>query len=141
MSPLSPIADRACSNSCNTVPAGPAVTASHSRALGACSEKRVTVGTGASRRNAVATPQDATGPSTATSAHASRSRCHRRTAIGIGMPACGPPSATHCSCCFTSCAVWMRSSGSLARQAFTTRSRPGGVSGGAVAMDGGSAFS
>ena len=39
---------------------------------------------------------------------------------------------------FRSCAHCQRSSGSLARQALTTRSRPGGTSGVSVAIGGGS---
>ena len=47
-------------------------------------------------------------------------------------------SAIHFSCSLTSCAVAKRSSGSLARQVFTTRSKAGGVSGCEVEMGGGS---
>ena len=39
------------------------------------------------------------------------------------------PSAMPWSCSRTSCAVWSRSSGSLARQPRTTRSSPGGLIG------------
>src|SRR6266851_2803990 len=50
----------------------------------------------------------------------------RRLLTGAGMPACEPPSAIHCSCSLTSCAVCQRSSGSFDKQPWTTRSSAGG---------------
>ena len=66
---------------------------------------------------------------TAATAQARRSRLFRRATSGAGTPACEPPSAIHFNCSITSCAVCQRSSGSLARQVLTTRSRAGGVIG------------
>ena len=106
---------------------------------GGASVKRVTGTGGVSWVSVLVTPQAAARPSTATSAQARRSRWRRRVATGTGTPAREPPSATHCSCSFTSWAVWMRSFGSLARQAVTTRTSAGGVSGAAVPSAGGSA--
>ena len=71
----------------------------------------------AARRAAAATP------------HARRSRLFRRAATGAGRPACDPPSAIHWSCSLTSCAVWNRSSGSLARHVLTTLLTAGGIIG------------
>ena len=58
---------------------------------------------------------------TAATAQASFSRFLRRATTGAGSPACEPPSAIHSSWSFASCAVWKRSSGSLARHVLTTR--------------------
>src|SRR5207247_2882708 len=57
------------------------------------------------------------------------SRIFRLATTGAGTPACEPPSATHFSSSITSWAVCQRSSGSLARQVLTTRSRAGGTIG------------
>ena len=84
------------------------------------------VGRAANEADAQAAPRPAAAAATA---QASFSRLLRRAATGAGTPACEPPSAIHCSCSFTSCAVWKRSSGSLARQVSTTRSSAGGVIG------------
>jgi cytochrome c553 len=61
--------------------------------------------------------------------HANRSRLFLRAATGAGRPTTEPPSAIHWSCSLTSCAVCHRSSGSLARQDWITRSKAGGVIG------------
>src|SRR6266508_20559 len=71
-------------------------------------------------------------------AQASFSRFFRRATTGAGRPACEPPSAIHWSCSRTSCAVWNRSSGSLARQVLTTREKAGGVMGATSEIAGGS---
>ena len=80
----------------------------------------------AARKNAAASPQ------------ATVSRLLRRAATGVGTPTSEPPSAIHWSWSLTSCAVWKRSSGSLARQVLTTRSRAGGAIGWTVEIGGGS---
>ena len=66
---------------------------------------------------------------TGTSAHASFSRLFLRAAMGAGSPTAEPPSTIHWSWSLTSCAVWNRSSGSLARHVLTMRSSAGGVIG------------
>src|SRR5689334_2302268 len=71
-------------------------------------------------------------------AHAIRSRLLRRETTVAGAPACEPASAIQESSLLTSCALCQRSSGSLARQVFTTRSRAGGVIGTTVEIGGGS---
>jgi hypothetical protein len=70
--------------------------------------------------------------------HANFSRFFRRVATGVGTPACDPPSAIHFNCSWTSWTFWKRSSGSLARQVFTTRSSAGGDIGWMVETGGGS---
>ncbi len=67
--------------------------------------------------------------SRADTVHAIRSRLLRRRTTTAGAPAREPPSATHSSWSLTSFADWKRSSGSLARQVRTNRSRAGGVMG------------
>ena len=51
-----------------------------------------------------------------------------------------PPSAIHWSWSLASCAVWKRSSGSLARHVRTTRSSAGGVIGWSAEIGAGSSF-
>ena len=63
---------------------------------------------------------------TAATPQARSSRDFRRLAMGTGTPACDPASLTHSSCKPTSWAFWKRSSGSLARHVWMTRSRAGG---------------
>ena len=82
----------------------------------------------AARKNAAASPQ------------ATVSRLLRRAATGVGTPTSEPPSAIHWSWSLTSCAVWKRSSGSLARQVLTTRSTVAGVIGAIVEIGAGSSF-
>ncbi len=107
---------------------------------GGARENRVTAGDGGGSRSSRAAPAaTAAAPSTAASTQARRSRRRRRLATGTGTPASDPPSATHCSWSLRSWAVWMRSSGSLARHADTMRPRAGGIRGAAAARDGGSA--
>ena len=93
--------------------------------------------TGARRRYPAAARPAATIAAAAT-AQASLSRFLRLATTGAGSPACEPPSAIHWSCSFTSCAVWKRSSGSFARQVFTTRFRAGGIIGEISEIAGGS---
>jgi len=76
----------------------------------------------AARRSAAAAPAAAT-------IHASRSRFFRFVATIAGAPAWEPASAIHRSSLITSCALCHRSSGSFARQFFSTRSIAGGVIG------------
>ena len=74
--------------------------------------------------------------------------CQSRT-IGLGawrgssMSICesvrGLLSKIHCSCIRTSCAVWIRWSGFLAKHAWTTRSSDSGVIGWSSRISGGSA--
>jgi len=71
---------------------------------------------------------------------ARRSRLFRRAMTGAGTPAAEPDSAIHWSWSFASCAVWNRSSGSLARQVLTTRSSAGDVIGWSVVMGAGSSL-
>src|ERR1700693_802174 len=71
---------------------------------------------------------------------ARRSRFFRRAMTGAGTPAADPTSAIHWSWSFASCAVWKRSSASLARQVLTTRSSAGGVIGWSAAIGAGSSF-
>src|SRR5262249_53085284 len=71
-------------------------------------------------RTKAARPRAAT-EATAASTQAIRSRLLRRVATGTGSPAAEPPSAIHWSWSLTSCAVWNRSSGSLARHVLTIR--------------------
>src|SRR6266700_2095432 len=68
----------------------------------------------------------AASPQTAATAQATFWDNLRRALTGAGIPACDPPSAIHCNCSLTSCAVCQRSSGSFARQTLTTRSSAGG---------------
>ena len=68
----------------------------------------------------------ATAAATAATVQASLCDVLRLAATGAGTPACEPPSAIHCNCSLTSCAVCQRSSGSFAMQVLTTRSRAGG---------------
>ena len=74
----------------------------------------------------------------AATAQASFSRFLRRATTGAGSPAWDPPSATHWSWSFASCAVWKRSSGSLARHVLTTRFSAGGIIGEISEIAGGS---
>ena len=74
----------------------------------------------------------------AATAQASFSRFLRRATTGAGSPAWEPPSATHWSWSFASCAVWKRSSGSLARHVLTTRFSAGGIIGEISEIAGGS---
>ena len=78
---------------------------------------------GAPSRPAPATASASTPPAS----HASRSRPRRRRATDRRRHAGRElPSAIQPSSSFTSCAVWMRSSGSLARQAWMSWSSAGG---------------
>src|SRR5436190_18982567 len=74
----------------------------------------------------------------AATVHATFCDILRRLLTGAGIPACEPPSAIHCNCSLTSCAVCQRSSGSFARQPCTTRSSAGGDIGCTVEMGCGS---
>jgi hypothetical protein len=96
---------------------------------GGSKDDRTTRGGSLRRRKIKAVAAAAASAATGTSAHASFSRLLRFAATGAGSPTAEPPSAIHWSWSLTSCAVWNRSSGSLARQVFTTRSSAGGVIG------------
>jgi len=101
---------------------------------------RISRATTDARRHSSAPSAPATSTAAPATPQAMRSRPRRRAATGAGTPACDPPSAIHWSWSFTSCAVWMRWSGSFARQARTTRSSAGGASGTTVVMGTGSVF-
>src|SRR5215471_4057023 len=62
-------------------------------------------------------------------AQAARSRFLREARTGAATPACEPACAIQTSSLLMSRALCQRSSGSFARQVFTTRSRAGGVIG------------
>ena len=85
-------------------------------------------GSGARFVHATANPIAASA-ATPHAAHATSSRVLRRTATMAGRPTREPPFAIHWSSAMMSRAVCQRSSGSLARQRDTSRSRAGGVSG------------
>ena len=70
---------------------------------------------------------------------ASRGSCGARRPARA-RPPCEPPSAIHCSCSITSCAVDQRCSGSLARQPLTMRSSEAGIIGWIDEIGGGSEF-
>src|SRR5687768_4924654 len=96
---------------------------------GGRSEDRMIRGGSLRSRMTTTVAAAATSAATGTSAHASRSRLFLLAAPGAGSPTAEPPSTIHWSWSLTSCAVWNRSSGSLARQVLTTRSNAGGVIG------------
>src|SRR5262244_2208202 len=74
-----------------------------------------------------------------TAAQAARSRLFRETTMGAATPACEPAWAIQASSLLMSWALCQRSSGSLARQVRTIRSRAGGVIGASVDSGAGSA--
>ena len=65
--------------------------------------------------------------------------CGASPTTGAGRPAVSPPRRSIGAAGATSCAVWNRSSGSLARQVLTTRLNDGGVIGAISEIAGGSA--
>src|SRR5262249_41434693 len=71
-------------------------------------------------------------------AQAARSRFLREARTGAATPACDPACAIQASSFLMSRALCQRSSGSFARQVFTTRSRAGGVIGASDERDAGS---
>src|SRR5580765_1894499 len=73
-----------------------------------------------------------------TAAQTARSRLLREITTGAATPACDPACAIQVSSLLMSWALCHRSSGSLARQVFTTRSRAGGVIGATAESEGGS---
>src|SRR5262245_18482195 len=83
---------------------------------------------GAGARRAYPTAKTAAAiAATPNAAHAILSRLRRRATMGAGAPAAEPAWEIHRSSSMTSCAVCHRSSGSLARQVLTTRSKAGGA--------------
>ena len=96
----------------------------------------------ACRRCAIAKGSDAAErrPRTAASVQASFLPRLTPEIPGAAIPACEPPSAIQRNSRLVSAALCQRSSGSFARQVFTTRSRAGGDIGWTVEIGAGSSF-
>src|SRR5690242_15805059 len=94
---------------------------------------------GRGRKTAQVTSAAAIAPARAPATpHLTRSLRRRETATGAATPAWEPACAIQASSLLMSWALCQRSSGSLARQVFTTRSRAGGVIGCTMDRAGGS---
>ena len=104
---------------------------------GDSSESRTTRASARGRKSTRPKAARAATAAAAAISQAVRSRLRRLKATGAATPAAEPP-AIHWSSLAMSCALCHLSSGSLARQTLTTRSRAGGVIGWIVEIAGGS---